>query len=374
MKQEKALNNKHSVVNKLRTKPQKFDFFQAVRLLEAISQTEKAKEEKFADQPVAELAPPHRELVRFVASQSLSFSASDIARLKIQEQEDLSDPDSRHQWLMEVTFMGLTGSQGVLPQPMTETVLKELKARNRGLRDFLDIFHHRTLSLFYRAWQKYQLPVHFERQKRLEAEALEPGANNDIYSLAMKSLVGLGTNHVQNRMKLPDDVAAGMSGLLGRNVRSASALKSAILHHFGLKANIEQFVGEWYQIPEDLRTQLPGDVNRNRGVNNVLGQNAVLGEESWQIQSRFRVVLEPMSYKLYMTFLPGTRRLESMRSLVQLVAGTELDFEIHVRVKERELPPLQLSQRSDYYPMLGFNSRLENDGSDERLITVSVPG
>ncbi|CAM3824947.1 type VI secretion system baseplate subunit TssG [Parendozoicomonas haliclonae] len=368
------MNKKNTVAEKLRTRPHQFDFFQAVRLLEAISQTEKAKDEKFADQPVAELAPPHKELVRFLASQSLSFSASDIARLKIKEQEDNPDPDSRHQWQMEVTFMGLTGSQGVLPQTMSETVLKELKDKNRALRDFFDIFHHRTISLFYRAWQKYQLPVHFERQKRKETEALEPDSENDIYSLAMKSLIGLGTDNVQHRMPLRDDVAAGMGGLLGRNVRSASALKSAILHHFGLKADIEQFIGEWYQIPEDLRTQLPGRVNRDKGVNNILGQNAVLGQQSWQIQSRFRVVLEPMSYQRYMSFLPGSRRLESLRSLVQLVAGTELDFEIHVRVEEKELPPLQLDQRPDYYPMLGFNSRLGNTQSLQKLINIAVEG
>ncbi|MCL6269332.1 type VI secretion system baseplate subunit TssG [Sansalvadorimonas sp. 2012CJ34-2] len=366
-------NKRPTVVDKLRSRPQEFDFFQAVRLLETIGQTEKAQAEKFASQPVAEQAPPHKELVRFLVSQNLSFSASDIARLKIREQEENDDPDNRHQWLMEVSFMGLTGSQGVMPQHFTETVLKELKAKNRSLRDFLDIFHHRTISLFYRAWRKYQLPAHVERHRIKHVGDFEPTKENDLYSHAVKSLVGLGTNAVQNRTALSDEIAAGMGGLLGRNIRSASALKSAILHHFGLKAEIEQFIGEWYHIPRDLQTQLPGVVNRNKGINNILGQNAVLGEQSWQIQSRFRVVLEPMSYKLYMSFLPGSHRLESLRSLVRLVAGTELDFDICIRVLEQELPALQLSQRADYYPMLGFNSRLESEVSNQ-MVVVAVPG
>lgn len=371
-----AATKEKGLVQQLRTRPQRFDFFQAVRLLEVISKTERARDESFADQPVAEMAPPHKELVRFVASQSLSFAASDVTRLKIREQEDVDDPDSRHQWLMEISFMGLTGSQGVMPQHMSETVLRELKDKNRGIRDFVDIFHHRTISLFYRAWQKYQLPVHFERHmsQRLRQEGQREHKSNDLYSLAMKSLVGLGTSGVQNRSALSDNIAAGMAGLLGRQVSSASALKSAIRHHFGLNAEIEQFVGDWYQVPVDLRTQLPGRCNRHKGVNNVLGMNAVLGEQSYQIQSRFRVLLEPMSYQHYMDFLPGSRRVEAMRDMIRMMAGTELDFEIMIQVQEAELPHLQLGQRDDYYPMLGINSRLESDQANTRLISVVVPG
>ncbi|MGI9282652.1 MAG: type VI secretion system baseplate subunit TssG [Endozoicomonas sp.] len=368
------MSNKESLFQQLKSNPQQFDFFQAVRMLELISQTERAKEESFASQPVAELAPPHRELVRFTASHSFGFAASDITRLKLKEQESVQDPSSRHQWSMEVTFMGLIGSQGVLPHHVGETVLKELKMRNRGLRDFLDIFHHRTLSLFYRAWRKYQLPANFERNKleSLERESLTP--ENDAYSLALKSLAGLGTDKVQNRTTVPDDIVAGLGGLLGRTTPTASALKSCILHHFGLKASIEQFIGDWYQIPGDLQTQLPGKTNRFQGVNNVLGQNMVLGAQSWQIQSRFRVVLEPMSYRQYMTIMPGTRKLDSMKALIRMMAGAELDFDIFIQVREKELPPLQLGQRENYYPMLGLNSRLQADQASEQLITVTVAG
>ena len=366
--------NRVSPAEKLRTRPQQFDFFQAVRLLEAVSRTEKSKQEKFASQPVAELAPPHKEFVRFQASTSLAFSATDIVKLKIQEQDLIPDTENRHQWQMEVSFMGLVGSQGVLPQHYSETVLKELKAKSRGLRDFLDIFHHRTLALFYRAWIKYQLPVQFERQKRQDEHKTADKAGNDSYSQAMKSLVGLGLPKLQNRTSLSDDIAAGMAGILGRNIPSAVALKSAIKHHFGLTARIDQFIGDWNQIPFDLQTQLPGTSNRHKGVNNVLGMNAVLGQQSWQIQSRFRVVLEPMPYRQYMNFQPGSRRLETLKALIKMFAGNELDFDIHIQVEERELPALQLTQKDDYYPMLGLNSRLKSDQVSDRLVTVTATG
>ncbi|MET4696830.1 type VI secretion system baseplate subunit TssG [Endozoicomonas lisbonensis] len=358
-----------NTAERLKAKPQQFDFFQAVRLLEVISRTDKSRREKFASQPVAELAPPHKEFVHFHASPGLAFSATDIVRLKVQEQEQTPDPENRHQWRMEVSFMGLVGSQGVLPQHYSETVLKELKARNRGLRDFLDLFHHRTLSLFYRAWVKYQLPVQFERQRRGSNQA-----GSDVYSQAIKSLAGLGLPGLQNRTSLSDDIAGGMAGLLGRSVPSAMALKSAIRHHFGLQAEIEQFIGDWNAIPPDLQTRMPGPSNRYKGVNNVLGRNVVLGQESWQVQSRFRIVLEPMPYRQYMDFLPGSRRLEALRSLVNMFAGHELDFDIHIQVKQQELQPLQLTQTEDYYPMLGLNSRLKSDQVNDQMITITAAG
>ena len=63
---------------------------------------------------------------------------------------------------MTVAFMGLTGPMGVLPTFYTEKLIEEFLRCRRLKRDsipplaaFLDLFNHRLVSLFYRAWDKY---------------------------------------------------------------------------------------------------------------------------------------------------------------------------------------------------------------------------
>ena len=45
--------------------------------------------------------------------------------------------------------------------------------RNQGLREFLDIFNHRLISFFYRAWEKYRFPIAYEREQLFVPETTD---------------------------------------------------------------------------------------------------------------------------------------------------------------------------------------------------------
>ena len=96
----------------------RFEFFQAVRLLEKV----------FPERgPVGRDVRPGEEVVRFHAHNTLSFPASSI--------DDLSRSDEGAPASMVVAFMGLTGPSGVLPRHYTELVLEEERRAKSVLKE-----------------------------------------------------------------------------------------------------------------------------------------------------------------------------------------------------------------------------------------------
>jgi len=347
-----------TVIERLRREPYRFDFFQAVRLLERAAVM---AGDDCAPEAVAGSAPPSRELVRFSAQSGLSFNGADVLRL-----EQRQSPDGGpSQWRMDVGFTGLIGSQGVMPYYLTELVLKELREKNTALRDFLDMFNHRHVSLFYQAWHKYQLPVNYERQ-HLRRER-EP----DLFSHALASLAGLGTSEMRYRMPLPDEALLGMAGHLGRQQCSAAALAGMIRHYFGLDVSIEQFCGQWDELPGDVLCRLPGP-GHPQGVNNCLGANTVLGTQCFQAQNKFRVVVEPMAYEQFMAIAPGSDKLEALKSFIQFSAGVEMDFEISVTLYTGQVAPAQLSDEADRQPLLGWNTHMAGEYRNDRRVQITL--
>ncbi|MCW8128148.1 type VI secretion system baseplate subunit TssG [Microbulbifer halophilus] len=352
-----------TVIERLRREPYRFDFFQSVRLLERASMIDG---EDCASETVAGSAPPSRELVRFHAQSSLSFVGSDVLKIEQGESADADKGSALKQWQMDVGFTGLAGSQGVMPYYLTELVQKELREKNTALRDFLDIFNHRHISLLYQAWHKYQLPANYERQH------LRRDREPDLFSHALASLSGLGTSEMRYRMPMPDESLLGMAGHLGRQQCSAAALASMIRQHFGLNVSIEQFRGEWDELPEDVLCRLPGP-GYPQGINNRLGTNSVLGIECFQAQNKFRVVVEPLAYEQFMTIAPGSEKLEALKSFIQFSAGVEMDFEISVTLSTGQVAPVQLVDETDNQPLLGWNAHMGGDQQEQRVdITLSA--
>jgi type VI secretion system protein ImpH len=157
--------------------PYEFDFFQAVRLLHLILDDRTG---------VGRIAKPDEEPVRFKVRQSLEFPPSSIHSLSAD-----ADPPR-----MTVELLGLTGVQGVLPHHYTEHILARAESKDFAMAAFLDLFNHRMLSLFYRAWEKHRLPVRFQlASARKEL---------DEFTQYMFDWIGLGTAGLRGRMAIRD--------------------------------------------------------------------------------------------------------------------------------------------------------------------------
>lgn len=356
-----------SVSQRLSEDPFAFQFFQAVRLLERSVAYEQAKSAAGAStrtgKPVARFVPPKTEAIRFHSQQSLSFPAAEILRI---------NRNKKDQWQMIVSLMGLTGAMGVLPYHYTELILQRHKMKDESLSHFFDLFNHRTISLFYQAASKYNLPIEYERKK------LNPPlkGQRDSQTQALLSLIGLGTGHLTERQYTRDESLLYYSGLLSQQIRSSSGLRQILQQHFNIPVQIQEFIGQWQELIDDVRTMLPSR-SQPAGRNNCLGRSVMLGRKGWFAQGKFRVILGPLNSRQLHSFAPGTSALRALNEIVRFYAGLEYDYDFVIRIKRSDIPD-KIKMQKNNPPVMGWNTWLSGKSAqsyrqDETLdITVTA--
>jgi type VI secretion system protein ImpH len=292
----------------LRDQPTAFSFFQAVRLLSRLRPQREA---------VGGWADPADEIARFAATPSLGFPASEIQALALPERED--EPAR-----MMVNLLGLTGPQGVLPHLYTEHAAARARAKDTAFRDFLDLFNHRILSLFFRAWEKHDPVVAQEagREDRLADHLLD--------------VSGLGTSEMRRRLPVPDEALAFYAGLLALRSRPADGLVRLVGDYFDVDATAEQFVGEWRRVDEGGQCALDEEGDAGR-----LGLG-VIGDEAWDPQARVRLRLGPLTRAQFDDFLPGGAAHAPLCALARLYADDQVGVDAQLVLAREEVPPCML--------------------------------
>lgn len=337
-----------------------FQFFQAVRLLEKL-QPDRV--------PVGLDGPPHAETVRFRAHLSLAFPPSQIYEIE-RPTAELPLP------AMTVTFLGLTGPSGVLPAHYTELLLRlrrgEKWPEQNSLRDWLDLFNHRLLSLFHRAWQKYRFLLPYERGEYARTEP-------DLFTRCLFSLQGLGMPSLRERLRVAipappapldeeapranvlaqvdDLVLLYYGGLLAHRPRCAVSLEALLQDYFGFGVEVRQFRGQWLLLDAANQSALG-----NLGPNNTLGHDVVAGERVWDVQGKFRIRLGPLDYARFTEFtpdrtpVPRRKALFLLLHLVRLYGGPEFAFDVQLVLEAAAVPPCQLVAEGGIGPRLGWNT------------------
>ncbi|MGE0761002.1 MAG: type VI secretion system baseplate subunit TssG [Pirellulaceae bacterium] len=316
-----------------------FDFFQAVRLLERIALREPPSDGPGAG-PVGEDESPSREVVRFAALTSLSFPPGEIAALT--PPRDGADAP----WRMTVPFLGLTGPTGVLPQHYTQLLIERVRRKDYALRDFLDLFHHRLISLFYRAWRKYRFVVGYERA----ADNGRP--DDDLFTDCLYCLVGLGTGGLRGRQDVHDETYLYYAGHFAHAPRQAVALERIVGDYLDVPARVIQFVGQWLYLSREDQSRLPQAGRLGETWNNSLGSDVVVGDRVWGMENRFRVQLGPLGYAVFQQLSPRGALLRKIAQLIRTYVGAEFDFDVQPVLRAKEVPPCQLG--GDAY--LGWNT------------------
>jgi type VI secretion system protein ImpH len=299
--------------------PFRFEFFQAVRLLEQLDG---------GRVPVGHDGPPGREVVRFVGHLAMDFPASAIHSLDRPPTADDDGPGRPPR--METPFMGLIGTLGALPTIYTETLVLMSSRGRAAAVDFLDQFHHRLVSLFYRAWQKYHIAALWEQG---QASRGKGRAGDDPFTRRIFDLIGLGLEPLRDRQAFPDHSLLFYAGLFAQQHRSAVSLEALLRDYFGHPASVATFAGQWLRLAPEQRSRMG-----RLGAYNRLGVDTVAGHKAWDVQSHFRVRIGPLRFAEFVEFLPGGAAFEALADLVRLYVRAELDFDVQPILRADEVP------------------------------------
>ena len=309
----------------VREQIERFEFVQAVRLLEHLA-PERA--------PVGFDHDPLEEVVRFRSDVSLVFPQSDVQRFE--PAEEGAPPR------VTVNFMGVAtpASFGSLPQRYAETILEvERDQKNAALRDFLDLFNHRLVSLFFRA-----------SARRLPALQIERGEAN-AFELALSAVLGLGTPGLAERFSLPDRALKGHAGLLSRRPISALALESLLRSLFELPVEVRQFQPRRFHMESDDRNRL--------GVGNcTLGEDFYLGSEVTLVDASLRVAVGPVDRARFERLLPIGADYRALVEVTRFALRDGPAFDLQLALEADEVPELRIGDDEVAEGRLGWSAWL----------------
>jgi type VI secretion system protein ImpH len=354
----------------LHREPHRFDFFQAVRVLERIAAEQSATMRRH---PVGEDYAPRQEAVRFRVVPSQNFPAGEIVEIRSgPPQESAAEPKPPE---MVVAFLGLTGPNGVLPRHYTSLLIERVRAKDYSLRDFLDLFHHRLVSLFYRAWEKYRFPFAYERLAREKLSPLPLGegpgvraaptqarsragvrtAKEDLFTDCLYCLLGFGTNQLRGRLNFDDEALLYYAGFFAHYPRNAVSLEGMLADYFELAVGLRQFQGQWLYLSRDDQSALPS-AELPEGLNCQLGRNVIVGERVWDIEGKFRTRIGPLGFDDFRRFMPDGDALLPLGQMIRTYAGPQFDFDVQPVLKAAEVPWCQLGGESASPARLGWNT------------------
>lgn len=336
-----------SVIERLFAQPYRFQFFQAVRMLELwLKRNGMPQEGAVAN------------FLRFQNSTSLNFPASEIEALQPEprnlrrDAHALADALKRSELkYIRITpaFMGLLGSSGTLPLHYTERIAAHaLYEKDDGPRAFLDTFSNRALALFYEAWHKYRLDLKYQI-----------GVKDQFLPLLL-SLAGLGQASLKGRLigdGVLDESIGYFAAALRHRPASAVSIARMLSEYFGQDIKLTQFVGAWYDVPQEQQTRL--------GSTNVtLGSSVMVGARVWQRHLRLNLRIGPLARAQFDAFLPGGKAARALTQMLTMLTGVCLEYDVSLVLRATDVQGTTLApQRAN--GRLGWDSYLITQGQSQ---------
>jgi type VI secretion system protein ImpH len=291
----------------LEEEPWRFDYFTVLRHLER----------KHRDKPrIGDSSARREELVLLGQDPFMDFPASNLARAVQADDKPVR---------VFVKYLGLLGPQGALPLATTEEAHHYVIARDDSFPRFLDLFNHRFIQLFFRAWADSRPIVQHDRP------------DMDRFAAYIGSAIGVGSPPYQNLDSVPDAAKLSFAGLLGSQAKCASRLAGAIRGLFKVDVDVEEFVGSRLVIEAPEWTILGEQYN-------ILGEDALLGRSIFSVRDKIRVRIFTQNLAQYIRFLPTGDLCEPLADLVFFYNGEQLDWDTELAIPSGAAEPIRLGR------------------------------
>ena len=300
--------------------------------------------------PIGHSDLPADDPIRFGQKASLAFATSAI--------EGFKPAAGKEAPKLFVNFMGLLGPNGPMPIHLTDFVRERVeRAKDPTLASFLDLFNHRMVSFFYRAWACNQPTVSWERS-----------GDWDAFTRYVSSLFGIGLDGFRNRDPIPDSVKCYYAGRLACSTKNADGLQAVLEEYLGVPVEIRQFVGEWVPLPPECCCRVGESPETGS-----LGQTLVAGSRTWQCQHRFRVRLGPMQFDQYRRFLPGGEGIKRLTDWVRNYVGDEFAWDVQPVLLAGDVPGTQLGSAGNVgWTVWTASGPIDHD-ADDLIVDPVIP-
>lgn len=334
MQDPRARQGKPTAEERLLAHGGSFNFFVSVSMLERLTPNAVR---------VGGEGPYSGEVIRFRHSHDLTFSSGElggIARVKVPQSVEHALEEPRYRYEITTAFMGVSGAMTPMPLYIAEEVCQDDEGA-RIKRDFLDLFHHRLISLVYRIGLKFD----FAREYTQEA--------NDSWSNRMLAMAGIDAYERWRVRHLTRRQMLRLAPLLASKVRSAHTLGLAVQDVTAealedASVHVVQFTGDWTMLDPEQRISL-GLANSEVGI------NTVLGVECFHRAGKATIVIGPLRDN-FRRFLSDGDMFPVICELVGMLSPEPIEYELDLVLVDR--PPFVLGKKEG--GRMGFDSWLSS--------------
>ncbi len=273
--------------------------------------------------------PPHKEPVRFKSHAGLGFPKSDVISATRTKNGGFN---------LEVSFMGLHGSQSPMPSYYLDTLAWEDAQNEEGLKDFLDVFNHRIMLILHHSWRKYRYHVCFEND------------GTDPFSQRVFALVGLGNDIIRQDLPVNRTKMLAYAGMLASPGRSPEVICSLVSHCFDLP-DVELKPWKFRKVALE-----PEEQNRLGQVvtlgakrfleKTTMGVNFTLGAYVPDRSGKFMLQIKNLSREHFLSFLPNGENYIPLITFVSFILRDQFAWDLRLGLASQQVGGIVLGEET----------------------------